>query len=287
MSALIVATSTHPRLHGTLSIYIIYIMTALEFWNELKQLKALVKERAQIRLAIFQESQRETEATIKRTSELLRSSPSLRDLTPKSEIQLLIEIVSATNLPVADRLKHSTDPYVIVYLGQQEIHRTQFISRTINPVWTVATGCFCLLSIGAQDFFQASNGLTFVIKDKDTLSASDDLGRVSVPQSTLLQLTGEERVALPLNILKAHKFKPSKTSTDRGVVFLPTLYFRARPATKEDRRFMKKIFAVQKKKLLGVYADQTFIGPQKERVNIFKRESKVVDGVRKVCCNYV
>jgi hypothetical protein len=64
-----------------------------------------------------------------------------------------------------------------------------WISRTLNPIWFVDTGCLCLLAVSAQDFFQyASNGLTFVVKDRDTgiVGSSDDTsGRVSVPQSTL------------------------------------------------------------------------------------------------------
>lgn len=40
----------------------------------------------------------------------------------------LIEIVAAINLPVADR--KSSDPYVIVSLGSEEIHRTQHIIKT-------------------------------------------------------------------------------------------------------------------------------------------------------------
>lgn len=210
------------------------------------------------------------------------------DLTAQSEIQLLIEIVSATDLPIADRMKQSSDPYVIVYLGHEEIHRTSHIPKTLNPIWTIDTGCLCLLSMSAQEFFQPAAGLTFALKEHDALTANEMLGSVSVPQSTLLQLTGEERLALPLNLLKAHKYyhkpKPSGRHKASGgkAVFPPTLYIRARPATKEDRRFMKKVSDVQKRKSLGVYASETFVGPQRERVKLLKRESKVVDGVRKV-----
>jgi Ca2+-dependent lipid-binding protein len=50
------------------------------------------------------------------------------DLTANGDIDLLVEIVSATDLPIADR--NSTDPYVIVFMGKQEIHRTPHCMKT-------------------------------------------------------------------------------------------------------------------------------------------------------------
>lgn len=198
-------------------------------------------------------------------------------MTPESEIQLLIEIVSATHLPIADRIKKSTDPLVVVYLGNEQIHRTRHLPRTLNPIWTIDTGCLFLLSTTAQDFFRASAGLTFVVQDNDRIKANDILGMAAVPHSTLLQLKETERLALPLQILKAHKFY-----TTKNPLLVPTLYIRARQATPADRKFMKQVFSVQNRKLLGVYADQTFIGPQQDRVYQLRREFKIVDGIRKV-----
>jgi Ca2+-dependent lipid-binding protein len=43
-------------------------------------------------------------------------------------VNILVEIVSATDLPIADM--KSTDPYIVVYLGKQEVHRTKPISNT-------------------------------------------------------------------------------------------------------------------------------------------------------------
>lgn len=55
-----------------------------------------------------------------------------RELSPVAndgmKIRLLIEIVSGIGLPVADR--NATDPYVIVRLGSQEVHRTPPIYST-------------------------------------------------------------------------------------------------------------------------------------------------------------
>lgn len=44
------------------------------------------------------------------------------------ELNILIEIVSGRGLLVGDRT--SSDPYVIVKLGDEEVHRTKYISKT-------------------------------------------------------------------------------------------------------------------------------------------------------------
>jgi C2 domain len=54
-------------------------------------------------------------------------------LTPDSKedtsrIQLLVEIVSGIRLPIADG--SASDPYVIVRMGAEEVHRTKPIHNT-------------------------------------------------------------------------------------------------------------------------------------------------------------
>jgi hypothetical protein len=97
--------------------------TAQEFQEELNKLGALIKERAQARLEAFKRNQASTTKSIKRMSRSLSV-----DLSPNGDINLLVEIVSATDLPIADR--NSTDPYVIVFMGKQEIHRTPYLTKT-------------------------------------------------------------------------------------------------------------------------------------------------------------
>ena len=43
-------------------------------------------------------------------------------------ISLLVEIVSCSDLPVAD-ITDSTDPYVVVFLGVNAIHKTEYIPK--------------------------------------------------------------------------------------------------------------------------------------------------------------
>lgn len=51
----------------------------------------------------------------------------LSRLDTHGNVSLLVEIVSASDLPIADA--KSTDPYVIVFMGKQIIHRTKTIPK--------------------------------------------------------------------------------------------------------------------------------------------------------------
>jgi Ca2+-dependent lipid-binding protein len=105
-----------------------YIFTAQDFAHELSKLRALVKERSKERLASYQMKRDESKAKLAKASEASSKSNLTRTLSLDSHVNILVEIVSATDLPIADM--KSTDPYIVVYLGKQEVHRTKPISKT-------------------------------------------------------------------------------------------------------------------------------------------------------------
>ena len=49
------------------------------------------------------------------------------DLLQDGNVNLLVEVVSAADLPIAD--VSSTDPYVVVFMGKQEVHRTKKVFK--------------------------------------------------------------------------------------------------------------------------------------------------------------
>lgn len=272
-------------------------MSALDFVTELKQLQDLVKERAQIRLQAFQVQQQVTEERMRRASGSISAlelnklgsagetvSPPKQQypdfMKPDAEIHLLIEIVSATDLPIGDLSSGTTDPFVVIYMGTKLLHETKYVPKTFNPVWTVANGSLFLLSVSAQEFFESSSGLTFSIQDFDGLSSSDVIGEVTLDQTTLLSLPPSARIGYPIGLLKAYKYKSSSKH------FHPTLYLRVRPARMpEDKQFMKQVYAVQRNKASGVYADQKFVSPKlhTHALNLLKREVKrLPDGTKQV-----
>lgn len=89
-------------------------------------------------------AQQEAPATPTTTDEEAKSRD-IQDLlsVPNDDenINLLVEIVGATDLPVADI--SSTDPYVVVRMGGKDIHRTGVISKDLDPIWV----CVFVISV--------------------------------------------------------------------------------------------------------------------------------------------
>lgn len=196
---------------------------------------------------------------------------SLVQLDEHSTISILVEIVSAQDLPVTDR--SSSDPYVSVYLGPQKIHKTRHFSNELNPVWTVDTGSLFLMECNAEDFFSYATGLRFRILDKDRVSRNDVIGNVTISQSDLLQMKGE-RLSFPIHLSPNLLKKNAKNAS------APKLNLRVRKAKPEDKAFIKALNAVSRKKKDGIYADASFVAPEVERLGLLKRERKKgVDGI--------
>jgi len=176
---------------------------------------------------------------------------------------LLIEIVSALNLPVADLT--SSDPYVEVWLGRTKLHRTSTIMNTLDPVYTMSQGSLFLFSPTAIQFFEATHGLIFKVKDYDAVSvggvvgADDDLGQVALSQRTLLNLKGQ-RIEYDLEQMSEKKMKMSVSYVNR-----PRLVLRVRRATEQDIAFVKTMKKIQNmmgsNKKFGVYAKEAYLSP--------------------------
>jgi hypothetical protein len=130
------------------------------------------------------------------------------------------------------------------------------------------------LSYTAEELFSYAAGLTFMIKDYDGLSGNETIGKVEVPPTDLLAMTGD-RTELMITAIGNLK---SKTH-----YFKPKLQLRVRKATAKDLEFLKQMHAIKKNKKLGVYADQSFVAPHSNQVRLLARESKTVDGVKLVC----
>jgi hypothetical protein len=143
----------------------------------------------------------------------------------------------------------------------------------LHPVWTVDTGSLFVMSCSAEEFFTFGAGLTFCIKDFDSVSKDELVGQVSVSQSDLLEMNGE-RVTLDLKVPRG-LLKKGKSKK----LYTPKLNIRVRQAQPEDKAFIKTLNSIKRSKKEGVHASASFVAPVKERVGMLKRETKVVDGV--------
>ena len=226
-----------------------------DVWQRMGQLE---KERTHRQIARYKEEQRKlTPAELKKKKKK-EGSPSypnsaLPDLEEGNDeelvkIEILVEIVGATNLPVADFT--SSDPYVVVRMAGKEVHRTSVVSKNVDPIFTLETGSLFLLELSPEEFFAATSGMTFVIKDYDSLGSNEILGNVSVSLDELLHGTGERTeftVETDRKLAKASKKKADESK----------LCLRFKRPNESDKQFMEAFKSHQKK--LGLYIHETFM----------------------------
>ena len=178
-------------------------------------------------------------------------------------INILVEIVSATDLPVADI--SSTDAYVIARMKGQEIHRTDVISKDLSPIWTLETGSLFVLKTTPEEFFGSTSGMTFLLKDYDAVGQNDVLGSVTVPLNDLLEGKGDR---IEFDIV------PDKSMVNQFKGKSPKLNLRFKRASKSDCEFMNAF--ADKSKKYGRYAHETFLPLNKPNATFMKRQTKKV-----------
>lgn len=143
-------------------------------------------------------------------------------------VQVFIEIVSASNLSIADGT--SSDPYVCVQDGRKLWHKTDVVSKSLNPVWTLPTGSFFFIKSNLNDFFGITTHIEFVLKDNSIVGKNSFLGSCLVNKTDLLNGKGD-RVCFPLTRISRAK-KEALTSKKKSFLTL-----RFRPVTANDVRF--------------------------------------------------
>ncbi|CAM8954865.1 unnamed protein product [Rhodiola kirilowii] len=83
---------------------------------------------------------------------------------------LKVNVVKGTNLATRDILRMTSDPYVVLSLGEQSL-RTKTIKKNLNPVWNQSL----MLSIPEH-----IPPLKLVVYDKDTFSSDDYMGEAEI-----------------------------------------------------------------------------------------------------------
>eukprot|EP00535_Pseudo-nitzschia_heimii_P007256 CAMPEP_0197177648 /NCGR_PEP_ID=MMETSP1423-20130617/3180_1 /TAXON_ID=476441 /ORGANISM="Pseudo-nitzschia heimii, Strain UNC1101" /LENGTH=1215 /DNA_ID=CAMNT_0042627229 /DNA_START=106 /DNA_END=3753 /DNA_ORIENTATION=- len=167
---------------------------------------------------------------------------------PKHErIDLLFEIVAAYNINVGDFV--SSDPYVSVFMGHQEIHRTDYRSKTLNPIWTLKTGSLFLLQTESRRFF-IEDGLKFVVKDYDNIGKDEVLGICKVDPKKFYKANGE-RQEFKLTQPRIRNAGAKNATDDNGDQPCGVLVIRCRRASQYDTKFIAD-FAKHDNKAKGV-----------------------------------
>eukprot|EP00934_Nitzschia_sp_Nitz4_P000987 Nitzschia sp. Nitz4//scaffold248_size28759//12858//16752//NITZ4_008109-RA/size28759-snap-gene-0.10-mRNA-1//-1//CDS//3329543992//987//frame0 len=188
-------------------------------------------------------------------------------ISSDDRVRILVEIVSATNLPIADIV--SSDPYVKVLDSKVEVHRTKVLAKTLNPVWTLSTGSLFLLDQSVDEFFASSNFVTFQIKDYDSFGKNEDIGSVEISKEKLVKGTGE-RLEFEINPPGKHQLnRRAKEGSSR-------LALRFRPATMEDVKFMRSFQENKRYRRTAVYAGDTFLPPRDHKISMMQKQERKV-----------
>jgi hypothetical protein len=197
-------------------------------------LKRLRKERAQHLAAVYTRSlllEEEKEKKKRRKKPNTTTSDTCKDDNVETErhhqdsndydsddekyhVSILIEIVSASNLPSPDEYMHeplsfrgndffvpapvvapTSNPYVVVRDGKKDIHTTAVVTDTVNPIWTLSNGSLFLLESESNnliDFFERSNIIEFTIKNRHTTMGveHETIGTVIIHKTDLLNGLG-------------------------------------------------------------------------------------------------
>ena len=139
-------------------------------------------------------------------------------------IDYLIEIVSATDLKAVNLNRSTSDPFVVVKYGGKTIHRTDFISKDLNPIWTIKTKSLFIFKLQSEEYF--NDELLFEVRDHETFTANVVLGQALFTNEQLLKSKGE-RIEMKLKNLQL------------GQDTQGYLAIRCRRATEQDIQFLK------------------------------------------------
>lgn len=224
-----------------------------------RKMAELVEKRARRQLNLYRHRLEERDASHSPASEALQPSPRQQHEQGTESIRLLIEIVSATNLPG----RFSMDPYVVVHLGDKLIHRTSVLVATKNPIWTIKTGSLCLLCVSPEDLIEHGSwrAMKFSLLDFNSLAKDEIIGTVYFTVKELLESEGE-RKGYGVNLVE-----DSDSSSNEARLFL-----RIREATTDDVEFMKDLEKNFGKD--GVYSGETLLPMRPPQSTLLKFQYK-------------
>jgi len=220
-------------------------VTILISFSNFKQERDLIFDSTDDARAFVKQVEKQQRLEIVRQDDRLKTALAGELTLPKFEkLTLLFEIVAGYNLEIGDFT--SSDPYVIAYMGHREIHRTDFISKTLNPVWTLSTGSLFLLNVESKRFF-IEGGLKFVVKDYDRVGRNDVLGICKVDPKVFYKAKGE-RMEFKLTPPRVANAGSRDGPDDSAGV----LVVRCRRATPYDEKFMADFAKQESKNAKGV-----------------------------------
>ena len=82
---------------------------------------------------------------------------------------ILVEIVSAVNVPIVDRTKQP-DPFVTVEMSGRQVHQTEVLYDTQFPIWSLENGSLFLIPTSTDKYVH------FILKEYESWRRDPTLG---------------------------------------------------------------------------------------------------------------
>jgi hypothetical protein len=104
---------------------------------------------------------------------------------------LLVEILSCRDLLAADK-DGSSDPYVKAKMGSKDLHKTDYVNKTLNPVFGEKQNNAFVIDCSISELFGA-DGIFIKVKDWDRgVGGNDDLGSLQITAESLYECQEQE-----------------------------------------------------------------------------------------------
>ncbi|KIM32474.1 hypothetical protein M408DRAFT_327029 [Serendipita vermifera MAFF 305830] len=130
---------------------------------------------------------------------------------------LRIDILDAKDLHAADR-SGTSDPYVVISLDGEKIHKTDTKKKTLTPVWNETCECTIPSRVGAE--------MTLEVFDWDQIGSNESLGKTKIDVAALEPFTSS-RITVPLTTSKHGQ----KGTVNLALLFTPQIVVRSRKST--------------------------------------------------------
>jgi len=158
------------------------------------EFKFFSEQEAKFCLEFFQKLKR---LHIRIAKNSMRKAIDLNSVSSIHHVKFLVEIISATDLKPVNR--HSSDPYVVVKYGGEQVHQTAVIKKNLNPIWTIQTKSLFIFTLYPEEYYTCE--LMFEVRDQETFVNGSILGQALLSNRKLMKNNGE-RIELKLEYLQ-------------------------------------------------------------------------------------
>lgn len=136
---------------------------------------------------------------------------------PLDQGHLRIDIIDAKEIHAADR-GGTSDPYVVITLDGEKVHKTETKKKTLTPVWNETCECTVPSRFGAE--------MVLEVFDWDQFGKNDSLGKATI-DLTALEPFASSHLSVPLITTKYGQ----KGIVNIALLFTPQIVAKSRKST--------------------------------------------------------